>query len=251
MDDPLVIASLLPPSMLFDANGLRWTLCASDRCFKNPVTSAFFKYVKVLPVSRGDGIYQKVFFYKRFVCTGIRCFGISVWFCLLKILCYESYRFSILIFPFPSNYFSLTCLSYKIELINLTSCICITYFSNLHHISWREWTWLFPNSIVEGGFTYFLKVVALEMVAKLWDRPKEALGGTLLHHLIALFSWIFCQLCLALLRLDVLVSPISLPCDFYKTILMVMPYPGRSLESSSLMFHQNITIKLVMQLLPC
>ncbi|KAH6805815.1 Phospholipid/glycerol acyltransferase family protein [Perilla frutescens var. frutescens] len=59
MDDPLVIASLLPPSMLFDANGLRWTLCASDRCFKNPVTSAFFKYVKVLPVSRGDGIYQK------------------------------------------------------------------------------------------------------------------------------------------------------------------------------------------------
>ncbi|KAL7084052.1 hypothetical protein ACP275_14G201400 [Erythranthe tilingii] len=59
MDDPLVIASLLPPSMLLDANGLRWTLCASDRCFKNPVTSAFFKYVKVLPVSRGDGIYQK------------------------------------------------------------------------------------------------------------------------------------------------------------------------------------------------
>ncbi|XP_042051970.1 tafazzin-like [Salvia splendens] len=59
MDDPLVISSLLPPSMLFDANGLRWTLCASDRCFKNPVTSAFFKSVKVLPVSRGDGIYQK------------------------------------------------------------------------------------------------------------------------------------------------------------------------------------------------
>ncbi|KAK4381812.1 Tafazzin [Sesamum angolense] len=59
MDDPLVIASLLPPGMLLDANGLRWTLCASDRCFKNPVTSAFFKYAKVLPVSRGDGIYQK------------------------------------------------------------------------------------------------------------------------------------------------------------------------------------------------
>lgn len=67
MDDPLVIASLLPPSVFLDANGLRWTLCASDRCFKNPVTSAFFKYVKVLPVSRGDGIYQKVFFYKPFV----------------------------------------------------------------------------------------------------------------------------------------------------------------------------------------
>ena len=61
MDDPLVIASLLPPRVLLDAQQLRWTLCASDRCFKNPVTSAFFRSVKVLPVSRGDGIYQKVY----------------------------------------------------------------------------------------------------------------------------------------------------------------------------------------------
>ncbi|KHN03973.1 Tafazzin [Glycine soja] len=59
MDDPLVIASLLPPSVLLDARNLRWTLCATDRCFKNPVTSAFFRSVKVLPVSRGDGIYQE------------------------------------------------------------------------------------------------------------------------------------------------------------------------------------------------
>lgn len=60
MDDPLVIASLLPPQVLLDAKNLRWTLCATDRCFKNPVTSAFFRSVKVLPVARGDGIYQKV-----------------------------------------------------------------------------------------------------------------------------------------------------------------------------------------------
>lgn len=60
MDDPLVIASLLPPQVLLDARNLRWTLCATDRCFKNPVTSAFFRSVKVLPVSRGDGIYQEV-----------------------------------------------------------------------------------------------------------------------------------------------------------------------------------------------
>ncbi|KAK7337744.1 hypothetical protein VNO77_18331 [Canavalia gladiata] len=59
MDDPLVIASLLPPHVLLDAKNLRWTLCATDRCFKNPVTSAFFRSVKVLPVSRGDGIYQE------------------------------------------------------------------------------------------------------------------------------------------------------------------------------------------------
>ncbi|KAI4349951.1 hypothetical protein L6164_010490 [Bauhinia variegata] len=59
VDDPFVIASLLPPNVLLDAKNLRWTLCATDRCFKNPVTSAFFRSVKVLPVSRGDGIYQE------------------------------------------------------------------------------------------------------------------------------------------------------------------------------------------------
>ncbi|KFK37936.1 hypothetical protein AALP_AA3G049400 [Arabis alpina] len=59
VDDPFVIASLLPPSLLLDARNLRWTLCATDRCFKNPVTSAFFRSVKVLPVSRGEGIYQQ------------------------------------------------------------------------------------------------------------------------------------------------------------------------------------------------
>lgn len=61
IDDPFVIASLLPPSVMLNANNLRWTLCASDRCFKNRAMSAFFRSVKVLPVSRGDGIYQKVY----------------------------------------------------------------------------------------------------------------------------------------------------------------------------------------------
>ncbi|CAM8945976.1 unnamed protein product [Rhodiola kirilowii] len=59
VDDPFVISALLPPKVLLDAHNLRWTLCASDRCFTNPVTSAFFRSVKVLPVSRGEGIYQK------------------------------------------------------------------------------------------------------------------------------------------------------------------------------------------------
>ncbi|CDP17184.1 unnamed protein product [Coffea canephora] len=59
VDDPFVLAALLPRNVLLDAHNLRWTLCATDRCFRNPLTSAFFKYVKVLPVSRGDGIYQK------------------------------------------------------------------------------------------------------------------------------------------------------------------------------------------------
>lgn len=66
MDDPLVIAALLPKSLLLDARNLRWTLCATDRCFRNPLTSAFFKCVKVLPVSRGEGIYQKVWVHVLF-----------------------------------------------------------------------------------------------------------------------------------------------------------------------------------------
>lgn len=59
MDDPFVIASLLPPSVMLEAQKLRWTLCATDRCFTNPVLSTFFRSVKVLPVNRGEGIYQK------------------------------------------------------------------------------------------------------------------------------------------------------------------------------------------------
>lgn len=59
VDDPLVISSVLPPRLLLDAKSIRWTLCATDRCFTNPVTSAFFHCVKVLPVARGDGIFQK------------------------------------------------------------------------------------------------------------------------------------------------------------------------------------------------
>ncbi|GJM91974.1 hypothetical protein PR202_ga08397 [Eleusine coracana subsp. coracana] len=59
MDDPFIIASLLPPSVMLQAQKLRWTLCATDHCFTNPVLSTFFRSVKVLPVSRGDGIYQK------------------------------------------------------------------------------------------------------------------------------------------------------------------------------------------------
>jgi hypothetical protein len=60
MDDPLVMAALLPPSMLIQAKNLRWTLCATDRCFTNAAFSAFFRSVKVLPLRRGAGLQQEV-----------------------------------------------------------------------------------------------------------------------------------------------------------------------------------------------
>lgn len=58
LDDPLVTAAMLPLSTLSQPRHLRWTLCASDRCFTNPVASAFFRTVKVLPVERGAGLVQ-------------------------------------------------------------------------------------------------------------------------------------------------------------------------------------------------
>jgi monolysocardiolipin acyltransferase len=60
MDDPLVLAAVVPGHLILDAHPMRWTLCASDRCFKNPAMSAFFRAVKVLPVERGAGLEQKV-----------------------------------------------------------------------------------------------------------------------------------------------------------------------------------------------
>lgn len=80
MDDPFVIASILPPSVMLEAQKLRWTLCATDRCFTNPILSAFFRSVKVLPVSRGDGIYQKVSILK--LCL-IRC--VVVWSSIFQV----------------------------------------------------------------------------------------------------------------------------------------------------------------------
>ncbi|CAI5975335.1 unnamed protein product [Closterium sp. NIES-65] len=61
MDDPLVMAAVVPPSlMLARPASLRWTLCASDRCFSSPLLSAFFTSLRALPVERGGGIQQPV-----------------------------------------------------------------------------------------------------------------------------------------------------------------------------------------------
>lgn len=37
---------------------LRWTLCATDRCFAHPSLVHFFRTAKVLPVERGAGLHQ-------------------------------------------------------------------------------------------------------------------------------------------------------------------------------------------------
>jgi hypothetical protein len=60
VDDPFVISSVLPPHKLLNSRNLRWTLCATEKCFSSPATAAFFRSVKVLPLTKGHGVFQQV-----------------------------------------------------------------------------------------------------------------------------------------------------------------------------------------------
>ena len=43
IDDPGVVAALMPLSTTFDTNNFRWTACATDRCFKLMSLAPFSK----------------------------------------------------------------------------------------------------------------------------------------------------------------------------------------------------------------
>ncbi|MEW5301950.1 MAG: hypothetical protein WDW36_004773 [Sanguina aurantia] len=58
LDDPLVVSAILEPESLSQTETVRWTLCATDRCFKYGALSPFFRAAKVLPVARGAGMTQ-------------------------------------------------------------------------------------------------------------------------------------------------------------------------------------------------
>ncbi|KAK9823150.1 hypothetical protein WJX72_000637 [[Myrmecia] bisecta] len=58
MDDPLVTAAVVPAKYVFKPGAVRWTMCATDRCFKHETLSKFFRAAKVLPVERGAGLQQ-------------------------------------------------------------------------------------------------------------------------------------------------------------------------------------------------
>ena len=55
VDDPGAIYPLIPASWLLQPQRLRWTLCAKDRCFTNPVVGSILAAGRVLPVDRGSG----------------------------------------------------------------------------------------------------------------------------------------------------------------------------------------------------
>lgn len=58
MDDPLVMSLIIPTSYYSQPSAIRWTLCATDRCFKFKSLSHLFTAAKVLPVERGAGVDQ-------------------------------------------------------------------------------------------------------------------------------------------------------------------------------------------------
>jgi monolysocardiolipin acyltransferase len=58
LDDPCVLAAILPLHLLADPEAMRWTLCATDRCFRSTFWAHVFPHVKCVPIIRGAGIDQ-------------------------------------------------------------------------------------------------------------------------------------------------------------------------------------------------
>lgn len=51
LDDPLLTAALVPAGALLQPSALRWTLCATDRCFTSKAATTFFRAAKVACIS--------------------------------------------------------------------------------------------------------------------------------------------------------------------------------------------------------
>lgn len=58
MDDPFLLAALLPPRILLNPKLMRWGLCSLDICFQNALVSRTLKLGKALPIERRGGVAQ-------------------------------------------------------------------------------------------------------------------------------------------------------------------------------------------------
>lgn len=56
IDDPIMLATLLPPRILVTPGRMRWGLCAVDICYQNKALARFMSLGKALPVMRNGGI---------------------------------------------------------------------------------------------------------------------------------------------------------------------------------------------------
>lgn len=63
LDDPMLFCGIFPMSFFFTEHWhrrVRWSICAREMCYSNPLFAQFFKSGKTLPVERGGGLYQPV-----------------------------------------------------------------------------------------------------------------------------------------------------------------------------------------------
>ena len=58
LDDPCILAAIMPFHLIAELESLRWTLCATDRCFSSKFWAHIFPHVKCVPLIRGAGIDQ-------------------------------------------------------------------------------------------------------------------------------------------------------------------------------------------------
>ncbi|CAF0993096.1 unnamed protein product [Rotaria magnacalcarata] len=59
MDDPLLIAATIPLRVFWTRHRMRWALGADDIVFTMKKHQLFFSLGKTIPVTRGDGVYQR------------------------------------------------------------------------------------------------------------------------------------------------------------------------------------------------
>ncbi|CAM9998346.1 unnamed protein product [Pylaiella littoralis] len=60
LDDPALVAVLLPWDVVMRPKLMRWAVCSQEICFETPAISSFFGAGKVLPIERGGGLDQKL-----------------------------------------------------------------------------------------------------------------------------------------------------------------------------------------------
>jgi monolysocardiolipin acyltransferase len=63
LDDPMLFCAMFPASFFFTEHAhrrVRWSICAREMCYSNPLFAQFFKSGKTLPIERGKGLHQPV-----------------------------------------------------------------------------------------------------------------------------------------------------------------------------------------------
>lgn len=59
VDDPGLPAALTSwRTTALEPERVRWTMCATDRCYKHPITGPLLSYGKTIPIQRGKGLWQ-------------------------------------------------------------------------------------------------------------------------------------------------------------------------------------------------